>query len=222
VDIQQTISVIKAEIPQRVKLIAVSKTKPNDLIMEAYIGGQRVFGENRAMELKQKHQELPKDIEWHFIGHPQSKQVKYFASFVELIHGVDSLKLLKVINKEAVKNSRKINCLLEFHIAQETTKFGMSIDVAKEMLASDEFKTLENINICGVMGMSTKTDDYNLIKSEFGKLKQIFFELKQEFFSDKDFFKEISMGMSNDYNIAIEQGSTMVRIGSKIFGRKEI
>jgi pyridoxal phosphate enzyme (YggS family) len=222
VDIQQTISVIKAEIPQRVKLIAVSKTKPNDLIMEAYIGGQRVFGENRAMELKQKHQELPKDIEWHFIGHPQSKQVKYFASFVELIHGVDSLKLLKVINKEAVKNSRKINCLLEFHIAQETTKFGMSIDVAKEMLASDEFKTLENINICGVMGMSTKTDDYNLIKSEFGKLKQIFFELKQEFFSDKNFFKEISMGMSNDYNIAIEQGSTMVRIGSKIFGRKEI
>jgi len=211
---------IKNTIPSNVKLVAVSKTKPIELIQEAYDTGYRVFGENRPQELKQKYEELPKDIEWHFIGHLQSKQVKYYASFVSLIHGVDSLKLLQAVNKEAVKNDRIIDCLLEFHIAQEESKFGLNIEDAFQILKSKEFAELKNIRVCGVMGMATFTDNKEQIRKEFKKLKNIFAELKKEFFADSDSFKEISMGMSGDYLIAIEEGSTMVRIGSSIFGSR--
>ncbi len=211
---------IKNTIPSNVKLVAVSKTKPLELIQEAYDAGYRIFGENRPQELKQKYEELPKDIEWHFIGHLQSKQVKYYASFVSLIHGVDSLKLLQAVNKEAVKNDRIIDCLLEFHIAQEESKFGLNIEDAFQILKSKEFAELKNIRVCGVMGMATFTDNKEQIRKEFKKLKNIFAELKKEFFADSDSFKEISMGMSGDYLIAIEEGSTMVRIGSSIFGSR--
>jgi pyridoxal phosphate enzyme (YggS family) len=218
--IAENIAVIKKLIPTGVKLVAVSKTKPNEFIEEAYEVGQRIFGENRPQELKQKYEDLPKDIEWHFIGHPQSKQVKYFANFVHLIHGVDGIKLLQVINKEGVKCNRTINCLLQFHIAQEETKFGLNLDEAKELLASNEFKMLKNVNVVGVMGMATYTDNEEQIRSEFRLLKEDFSALKSLFFSQLDSFTEISMGMSGDYNIAIEEGSTMVRVGSSIFGAR--
>lgn len=218
--ISENLKKVKADIPANVTLVAVSKTKPLELLQEAYNAGQRVFGENRPQELRDKHEVLPKDIEWHFIGHPQSKQVKYFAPFVHLIHGVDSLKLLKVINKEALKNERSINCLLQFHIASEDTKFGLNITEARELLSDPELSTLKNINICGVMGMATYTNDEDQINNEFKSLKEAFDTLKTEFFTDNDSFKEISMGMSGDYPIAITQGSTMVRVGSSIFGAR--
>ncbi len=213
---------VKQQIPNGVKLVAVSKTKPNNYIIEAYKTGHRVFGENRPQELKQKADELPNDIEWHFIGHPQSKQVKYFSSFVTLIHGVDSLKLLQTINKEGVKNKRTINCLLEFHIADEESKYGLSLNSAKNILNDTEFESLKNIKICGVMGMATYTDDKEQVAREFKNLKSIFTELKQTFFVKADYFKEVSMGMSGDYKIAIKEGSTMVRIGSSIFGSRSV
>lgn len=219
-DTKKNIEKLKKDVPNNVEIIAISKTKPVEQIAEAYESGQRIFGENRPQELQQKHKQLPKDIKWHFVGHPQSKQVKYFAPFVELIHGVDSLKLLKVINKEAVKNKRVINCLLQFHIAQEKTKFGLTIDEANELIDNEEYQKLENIRICGVMGMATYTDDKEQIKGEFSNLKNIFNQLKVKWFANTDYFKEISMGMSNDYAIAIEQGSTMLRIGSLIFGER--
>lgn len=218
--IAENLSIIKKSIPYGVKLVAVSKTKPNDYVQEAYNAGQRIFGENRPQELKQKYEDLPKDIEWHFIGHPQSKQVKYFAQFVQLIHGVDGIKLLQVINKEGVKYNRTLNCLLQFHIAQEETKFGLNLTEAKELLESNDFKILKNVNVVGVMGMATYTDNTEQIRSEFRQLKDVFNNLKSSFFSEIESFKEISMGMSGDYNIAIEEGSTMVRIGSSIFGAR--
>lgn len=218
--ISENLQKIKTDIPHGVKLVAVSKTKPIELLQEAYDAGQRVFGENRPQELRDKHEVLPEDIEWHFIGHPQSKQVKYFASFVHLIHGVDSLKLLKVINKEALKNERTINCLLQFHIASEETKFGLDLDEARELLSHPEYAELKNIEIHGIMGMATYTEDTNQIRNEFKSLKEIFKTLKTEYFSDRDYFKDISMGMSGDYQIAIQEGSTMVRIGSNIFGAR--
>ncbi len=219
-NISDNLKQVNKTIPERVQLVAVSKTKPNELVLEAYNAGQKVFGENRPQDLQQKYNDLPKDIEWHFIGHPQSKQVKYFAPFVHLIHGVDSLKLLSVINKEALKNKRTINCLLQFHIAAEETKFGLSIDEAKELLHSDEFAELKNIAICGVMGMATFTDDEDKIRKEFKDLKGIYSTLKKEIFNSDSYFKEVSMGMSADYQIAIEEGSTMVRVGSSIFGAR--
>lgn len=209
---------IKKNLPERVTLVAVSKTKPNADILEAYEAGQRIFGENRAQELKQKAEVLPKDIEWHFIGHPQSKQVKYFAPFVSLIHGVDSLKLLSVIDKEGQKNQRVIKCLLEFHIAEESSKFGLSQSEAEEILANPEFHLLKHVQICGVMGMATYTDDEAQIKREFKTLRSIFDALKNKYFADKPYFETVSMGMSGDYQLAIEEGSTLVRIGSSIFG----
>jgi pyridoxal phosphate enzyme (YggS family) len=212
---------IKDTIPAGIKLVAVSKTKPVELIHEAYNTGHKIFGENRPQELKQKYEQLPKDIEWHFIGHLQSKQVKYYASFVSLIHGVDSLKLLQAVNKETLKNNRTIDCLLEFHIAQEESKFGLNIAEAEQILQSSDFGKLNNIRICGVMGMATFTDNVEQIRNEFKSLKNIFDKLKNDFFSDIDCFKEISMGMSGDYKIAIEEGSTIVRIGSSIFGSRK-
>ena len=218
--IAENIARIKKEIPENVTLIAVSKTKPNTCILEAYNTGQRVFGENKVQELVDKYEALPKDIEWHLIGHLQSNKVKYIAPFVSLIHAVDSLKLLTEINKQALKNNRTIHCLLQFHIAKEDTKFGLNMDEAKQLLSSNDYQQLKNITIVGVMGMATFTDDTVQIANEFSQLHAIFQELKTTFFSQQPTFKELSMGMSGDYAIAIEKGSTMIRVGSNIFGER--
>jgi len=218
--IAENIDLVKANLPVQVQLVAVSKTKPANLLMEAYAHGQRAFGENKVQELAWKFEELPKDIEWHFIGHMQTNKVKYIAPFVHLIHGVDSFKLLKTIDAEAKKVNRIIPCLLQFYIAEEETKFGFSIDEVNEILQSAEFLQLKNIQISGVMGMATYTDDENQIHKEFASLKTIFDTLKSAYFSESPEFCEISMGMSGDYRIAIEEGSTMVRIGSTIFGER--
>ncbi|PLX12317.1 MAG: YggS family pyridoxal phosphate-dependent enzyme [Marinilabiliales bacterium] len=211
---------LKTEIPDNVKLIAVSKTKPVEMILEAYHSGHKIFGENKVQDLAAKYEDLPKDIEWHMIGHMQSNKVKYIAPFVSLIHGVDSFKLLKVIHKEGEKNNRKIDCLLQFHIAKEETKFGLDLTEAYEFLRSDQFKNLNNVNICGVMGMATFTENEDTIRSEFKELVHIFNELKETIFINSADFKEVSMGMSGDYKIAIEEGATMVRIGSLLFGAR--
>jgi pyridoxal phosphate enzyme (YggS family) len=207
-------------LPEGVKLVAVSKTKPVETILEAYEAGQRIFGENRVQELVDKYEALPGDIKWHMIGHLQSNKVKYIAPFVDLIHGVDKPKLMKVIDKEAKKNNRVIDVLLQFHIASEETKFGFDYQEAKQMLQSEEYQQYEFVRVKGVMGMATFTDDMTLVHKEFQQLVQIFKDLKDEFFPDDEGFKEISMGMSNDYQVAIEEGSTMVRIGSLIFGER--
>lgn len=219
--IKENLEQIFTTIPNHVKLVAVSKFKPNEAILEAYETGQRSFGENKVQELKQKFEDLPKDIEWHFIGHLQTNKVKYIAPFVSLIHSADSYKLLQAIDKEGSKNNRIINCLLQFHIATEETKFGLSLDEAQEFLANEEFQKMKHISIVGVMGMATFTDDEKQIVREFKSLKFIFEELKSKFFASKPDFKEISMGMSDDYKLAIEQGSTIVRIGSNIFGSRQ-
>ena len=218
--IKENLNIVRATVPSNVTLIAVSKTKPVSDLQEAYDAGQRIFGENKALEMRDKHQVLPNDIQWHFIGHLQTNKIKYIAPFVTLIHAIDSLSLLEAVNKEAVKNSRVIDCLLQFHIAQEDTKFGLDIEEAEALLESDSFKDLKNINIVGVMGMATFTDDADQVRNEFKNLKNIFDTLKENYFRDKDSFKEISMGMSDDYTIAIEEGATMVRVGSKIFGAR--
>lgn len=215
-DIAKNIKEITKSLPKNVRLVAVSKTKPNEDILEAYNAGHRIFGENKVQDLTKKYEALPKEIEWHFIGHPQSNKVKYIAPFISLIHGVDSIKLLKTINKEAVKNDRVIDVLLQFHIAEESTKFGLSADEADELLTSETFKQLKNVRIIGVMGMATYTDDQDQVRNEFRVLKGIFNSLKNKYFSDSKFFAEISMGMSGDYPIAVEEGSTMIRVGSKI------
>ncbi|MBR5146609.1 MAG: YggS family pyridoxal phosphate-dependent enzyme [Bacteroidales bacterium] len=218
--IQENLNIVRATVPSNVTLIAVSKTKPVSDLQEAYDAGQRIFGENKALEMRDKHQVLPDDIQWHFIGHLQTNKIKYIAPFVTLIHAIDSLSLLEAVNKEAVKNNRVIDCLLQFHIAQEDTKFGLDMEEAKTLLESDSFKDLKNVNIVGVMGMATFTDDSAQVRNEFKNLKNIFDTLKENYFADKDSFKEISMGMSDDYPIAIEEGATMVRVGSKIFGAR--
>lgn len=202
------------------KLVAVSKTKPKEHILELYNKGQKIFGENRVQEIVEKEKALPKDIEWHFIGHLQTNKVKVLAPFVHLIHSVDSLKLLKEINKQAKKEERIINCLLQFHIAQEYSKFGFSQKEIIEDLNSAEFAQFENVKIIGVMGMATFTDDLEQVRNEFKNLKNIFDQLKKKFFMKEPSFQEISMGMSGDYKIALEEGSTMVRIGSLIFGAR--
>lgn len=219
--ITENIELIKSKLNENVRLVAVSKTKSSADILEAYNAGQRVFGENKVQELTLKYDELPKDIEWHFIGHLQTNKVKYIAPFVQLIHGVDSLKLLKEIDKEGRKNNRKINCLLQFHIASEETKFGLDMEEAREILSSGEYRSFENVEICGVMGMATFSDDENLIRKEFRQLKSMFDQLKKLYFETQLSFSEISMGMSGDYSIAIEEGSTMIRVGSSIFGERD-
>ena len=218
--IKENLNIVKATVPSNVTLIAVSKTKPVSDLQEAYDAGQRIFGENKALEMRDKHQALPADIQWHFIGHLQTNKIKYIAPFVTLIHAIDSLPLLEAVNKEAAKNNRVIDCLLQFHIAQEETKFGLDIEEAKSLLESESFKNLNNINICGVMGMATFTDNAAQVRNEFKNLKNIFETLKENYFKEKVSFKEISMGMSDDYPIAIEEGATMVRVGSKIFGAR--
>ncbi len=219
-DIGKNIAEIKQSLPDEVKLVAVSKNKLPEIIMQAYNAGHKIFGENKAQELIQKYEKLPKDIEWHFIGHLQTNKAKYLAPFVSMIHGIDSFKILKTVNKEAKKNDRIIPCLLQFHIAQESTKFGLSEEEAHEILDSEEYKKMKNISIVGVMGMATFTEDEMQVHNEFRFLKKIFDKLKKEYFPRKKGFREISMGMSDDYAIAVEEGSTIVRIGSKIFGAR--
>lgn len=219
--IAENIDIVKSHLPAQVQLVAVSKTKPVEMLTEAYNHGQRAFGENKVQEMVAKYEAMPKDIDWHFIGHLQTNKIKYIAPFVHLIHGVDSFKLLKSINTEARKVNRIIPCLLQFHIAEEETKFGLSMDEATQMLNSAEFKQLENVHLSGVMGMATFTNDETQIRKEFATLKRYFDSLKTDYFQGNSGFKEISMGMSGDYLLAVEEGSTMVRVGSTIFGERQ-
>lgn len=215
--IQSNLNTIKASLPENVTLVAVSKTKPVSDLMQAYEAGQRIFGENKIQEMTDKWEEMPKDIQWHMIGHVQSNKVKFMAPFVSLIHGVDSLKLLQEINKQALKNNRIIDCLLQIHIAEEETKFGLDENELNQLLSSFEFKEMKNIRILGLMGMATFTENQNQIKKEFTHLKSIFDSI-QTIENENLQLNTISMGMSGDYQLAIECGSTMVRIGSSIFG----
>ena len=212
--IKKNLLKILNDLPKEISLVAVSKTKSNEEIMEAYEAGQRIFGENKIQEMALKWSELPKDIEWHMIGHVQTNKVKYMGEFVSLIHGVDSLKLLKEINKQAIKHNRKINCLLQVHIAQEQTKFGLNETELFGLIGSEEFRNLENVKIKGLMGMATFTDNEEQIAKEFSYLYSIYSKLKNRIPD----VNVLSMGMSGDYKIAIQRGSTMVRIGSSIFG----
>jgi len=215
--ITKNLQEIKSTLPEQVTLVAVSKTKPVSDLQEAYNAGQRIFGENKIQEMAEKFEVLPKDISWHMIGHVQTNKVKYMAEFVDLIHGCDSFKLLKEINKQAKKHDRIINCLLQLKIAKEDTKFGMSQEDATALLLSEEFSVLKNICVTGVMGMATFTDNQAQVKEEFDTLKRISEELKT-LKADNCQLKTISMGMSGDYKLAIDSGSTMVRVGSSIFG----
>ncbi len=211
---------VKSQLPGHVTLVAVSKTKPDDMIMEAYYAGHRDFGENKVQDLTEKQERLPDDIRWHMIGHLQSNKVKYLAPFVHMIHGVDSMKLLRIINMEALKNERIIDCLLQLHIAGEDTKFGLSDEEMFQMVQSDEFGELINIRIRGIMGMATYTENSEQIRKEFRHLTRIFEELKTSVFDVNDYFDQRSFGMSADYLLAVEEGSNMVRIGSLIFGSR--
>lgn len=211
---------IKHDLPEQTRLIAVSKYKPAEDIQTLYNEGQRAFGENKAQEMKAKHEILPKDIQWHFIGHLQTNKIKYIAPFVTMIHSIDSAALLEEVNKYALKNNRIIPCLLQFHIADEETKFGFSWEECEEMLKNVSFYEWKNVHICGVMGMGTNTDDMEQVRREFRHLHEIFETLKQNYFANDPDFKELSMGMTDDYPIAIEEGSTFIRVGSAIFGAR--
>lgn len=219
-EIKKKLELIVSELPETVKLVAVSKTKPASAILEFYQVGQKIFGENKAQEMAAKYNELPKDIEWHFIGHLQSNKVKYIAPFVSCIHSVDSISLLEEINKKAESNGRIIDCLLQMYISTEATKFGMDKEDLNNFIGDSKLPVFKNINITGVMGMASFTDDLEQIKKEFKSLKSTFEFLKQNYFNGNSNFKEISMGMSGDYKMAIAEGSTMVRIGSTLFGER--
>ena len=212
---------VLAELPQGVRLVAVSKFHPNEAIEEAYQAGQRIFGESKVQEMTAKYESLPKDIEWHFIGHLQSNKIKYMIPYVAMIHGIDTYKLLAEVNKQAGKAGRTVNCLLQIHVAQEETKFGFSPEECREMLDAGEWKALANVRICGLMGMASNTDNIEQINGEFRLLSSLFKEIKENWFADSDVFRELSMGMSHDYHEAIASGSTLVRVGSKIFGERE-
>jgi len=217
--ITKNLNKIKSILPEEVTLVAVSKTKPFPDILEAYSTGHRIFGENKVQEMVAKYEDLPKDIEWHMIGHIQRNKVKYMASFVSLIHAVDSLRLLKEINKQALKCDRVINCLLQIKIASEESKFGLTEESAIALLNADEFKSFQNIKIVGLMGMATFTDNKEQLQKEFGSLKNVFENLAG--LKTENFLLEtLSMGMSDDFPIAIENGSNMIRVGSSIFGRR--
>jgi len=217
--ISKNLKSIKSNLPEHVTLVAVSKTKPISDLMEAYNAGQRVFGENKIQEMVDKHEQMPKDVEWHMIGHVQRNKVKYMASFVTLIHGVDNFKLLKEINKQALKHNRIINCLLQIKIASEDSKFGMTADEAQEILDSSEFSELKNINVVGLMGMATFTNDEKQLKKEFNNLNDAFNKLNQVQ-TNNCYIQTLSMGMSSDYKLAIDCGSSMIRGGSSIFGAR--
>jgi pyridoxal phosphate enzyme (YggS family) len=218
--IKENLLQIKNALPENVALVAVSKTKPVSDLMEAYEAGQRVFGENKIQEMEEKFNEMPKDIQWHMIGHVQTNKVKFMAPFVSLVHGVDSLKLLKEINKQALKSERTIDCLLQMHIAEEESKFGLDETELLEILKQVENETFKNIKIVGLMGMATFTENQDQIKKEFLHLKSIFDKHKS--LNTKNYeLQTLSMGMSGDYQLAIECGSTMIRIGSSIFGSRK-
>ena len=218
--IGERIKEIRNELPEGVRLVAVSKFHPNEAIEEAYRAGQRIFGESKVQEMTAKYESLPKDIEWHFIGHLQTNKVKYIVPYVALIHGIDSYKLLAEVDKQAAKARRRVNCLLQLHIAREETKFGFSFDECRQMLAEGQWRQLQHIRLCGLMGMATNTDNVEQIKEEFRSLSNFFREVKSTWFADDDAFCELSMGMSHDYHEAIAEGSTLVRVGSKIFGER--
>ncbi|MEG2178827.1 MAG: YggS family pyridoxal phosphate-dependent enzyme [Bacteroidales bacterium] len=219
--ISEKINYYKETLPRETNLVAVSKFCTNEAILEAYNAGQRVFGESRVQELLQKEKTLPKDIKWHFIGHLQTNKVRSIIPFISLIHSVDSEVLLYTIDKEAAHATRTIDCLLQIHIAKEESKYGFTPQLITELLQNNAIQSLRNVHICGLMGMATNCDDYSIISDEFEQLKQLFVTIKTKYFAENPYFKEISMGMSADYKIAIEKGSTLVRIGSAIFGERE-
>lgn len=216
--VKENLKKVKAALPANVKLVAVSKYHPAEYIEDAYAEGHRLFGESHEQEIRQKVEALPKDIEWHFIGHLQTNKVKYIAPYISMIDAVDSFKLLKEINKQAQKNDRIIKVLLELHIAEEETKYGFSLDACREMLAAGEWRDMKNVTICGLMMMASNVDDANVIRREMLMAADFFDEIKAEYFSDDDSFCERSWGMSQDYDIAVECRATMVRIGTTIFG----
>lgn len=218
--IAEEIKQITANLPEGVRLIAVSKFHPVEAVMEAYDAGQRLFGENKVQEMTAKHEALPTDIQWHFIGHLQTNKVKYIAPFVAMIHSIDSLHLLIEVNRQAEKAGRIIDCLLQLHIAHEDTKFGMTFDECRAFLQDRAWKQLKHVRICGLMGMGTNTDDMEQVDREFASLQSFFQELKGSWFKDEPAFKELSMGMTDDYPIAIRHGSTFIRIGTQIFGER--
>lgn len=218
--IQDEIKRITASLPCGVRLVAVSKYHPENRIEEAYAAGQRVFGESHVQELRRKYDNLPKDIEWHFIGHLQTNKVKYIAPYVAMIHAVDSMKLLLEVDKQGEKSGRVIPCLLQLHVAKEETKFGFTPDECRTLIADEEWKKLAHVQICGLMCMASNTDDMEQVRSEFHLAYELFKELKTGAFANAPYFKECSWGMSHDYPIAIEEGSTLIRVGSKIFGER--
>jgi len=217
-DVKGHLRQVLDRLPQGVRLVAISKYHPNEYIEAAYGEGQRIFGESHEQELREKHATLPADIEWHFIGHLQTNKVKYIAPYVTMIEAVDSLKLLREIEKQAAKNNRVIDVLLELHIAEEETKYGLTVDECRQLVADGEWRQMEHVRICGVMMMASYVDDEEQIRAEFRTAKKLFDELKAQYFADVPYFKERSWGMSHDYPIAVEEGSTMVRIGTTIFG----
>lgn len=217
-DVRHNLNAIIDSLPEGVKLVAVSKFHPNEYIKEAYSEGQRIFGESHEQELSKKQKTLPEDIQWHFIGHLQTNKVKYIAPYISMIEAVDSLKLLKEINKQGAKCGRVIDVLLELHVAKEVTKYGLSLDDCRRLLAEGEWKEMSNVRICGLMTMASFVDDENQIREEFTLANNFFNEMKQLYFNDCDYFKERSWGMSDDYHIAVQCGSTMVRVGTTIFG----
>jgi len=217
-DVKGNLRKVLSDLPQDVQLVAISKYHPNEYIEAAYAEGQRTFGESHEQELRQKVETLPKDICWHFIGHLQTNKVKYIAPYISMIEAVDSLKLLREIDKQAAKCQRFIDVLLELHIAEEETKYGLTPDACRELLASGEWRLLEHVRICGLMMMASYVDDEEQIRSEFRLARNLFDEVKQQYFADAPYFKERSWGMSHDYLLAVQEGSTMVRIGTTIFG----
>jgi pyridoxal phosphate enzyme (YggS family) len=219
--IQENLNRIKAQLPDHVTLVAVSKFLPNERLIEAYDAGQRIFGESHEQEMTAKHQSLPADIEWHFIGHLQTNKVKYIAPYVSMIEAVDSMKLLREIEKQAAKHNRVIPVLLELHIAQEATKYGLTLDECRALLSDGEWRSMSHVSIQGLMMMASFTDDEQQIRKEFLTAKTFFEEVKRDYFADDDQFRIRSWGMSDDFPIAVECGSTMVRVGTSIFGHRE-
>jgi pyridoxal phosphate enzyme (YggS family) len=219
--IGEQITRLRKELPEGVSLLAISKYQPIEALQEAYDAGQRMFGENHIQEMAAKAASLPKDIQWHFTGHVQTNKIKYMAPFVNLIHAVDSFRLLREIDKHAAKHERCIDCLLQIHIAQEETKYGLTVDECRHLLANEPWRELQHVRITGLMAMGSNTDDMEQVRSEFKQIKNLFDELKEKYFPDEPSFCQISEGMTDDYPIAIEEGSTIVRIGSMIFGERK-
>lgn len=219
--IAEQITRLQKELPEGISLLAISKYQPIEAIQEAYGAGQRMFGENHIQEMAAKAAALPKDIQWHFTGHVQTNKIKYMAPFVSLVHAVDSFRLLREIDKHAAKHERRIDCLLQIHIAQEDTKYGLTVDECRQLLANEPWKELEHVRITGLMAMGSNTDDMEQVRHEFRQIKGLFDELKEKYFANEPSFCQLSEGMTDDYPIAIEEGSTIVRIGSMIFGKRE-